>query len=214
MKINIWSDVRCPFCYIGKRKFETALEQFPHKDDVEVVWRSFQLDPELETQPGLHVYKYLADIKGLTQDQAEEMHHHVKQVAEEVGLDFNFDKVVVANSFNAHRLIQFAKAKDRGGEAEEMLFKAHFTDGRNIDDRDTLVDLGVAIGLPGEEVKRVVESDLFSKEVGEDEMLGRRIGIRGVPFFLMNDKLAVSGAQAPEVFLQALQKAWTGYSNG
>jgi protein disulfide-isomerase len=114
MKVDIWSDIRCPFCYIGKRKFEKALERFPHSDKVEVVWHSFQLDPELKTQPGVHVYDYLARVKGITRDQAVRMHQHVKQSAREVGLEFNFDSAIVANSFNGHRLIQLAKSKGLG----------------------------------------------------------------------------------------------------
>ena len=110
MKINIWSDIRCPFCYIGKRKFELALEQFQHKDQVEVIWRSFQLDPGLKTQPETNVLDYLAKIKGITREQAGQMHEHVKEVAQEVGLTFNFEKSVLANSLNGHRLIQLAKA--------------------------------------------------------------------------------------------------------
>lgn len=208
MKINIWSDIRCPFCYIGKRKFEMALEKFQNKDEVEVIWHSFQLDPTLKTQPGLHAYDYLAEIKGKSREQTVEMHDHVKRVAKEVGLDFDFDRAVVANSFNGHRLIQLAKSKNLGSAAEEQLFKAHFTDGRNIDDRDTLLEIGVAIGIPANEVGDVLDSDRFSEEVKADERLARSIGIRSVPFFVLNDKFAVSGAQPPELFYQALQNAW------
>src|SRR5690349_7266418 len=196
MKVDIWSDIRCPFCYIGKRKFEKALERFPHSDKVEVVWHSFQLDPELKTQPGVHVYDYLARVKGITRDQAVRMHQHVKQSAREVGLEFNFDSAIVANSFNGHRLIQLAKSKGLGDAAEEQLFKAHFIEGKNIDDIATLKEIGTAVGLSPDELSELLASDQYSAEVREDEMKAHAIGIRGVPFFILNDKYAVSGAQA------------------
>src|ERR1044072_2264180 len=119
MKVEIWSDVMCPFCYIGKRKFEHALEQFPHKDEVEITWKSFQLNPAMKTEPGKNINQYLAEIKGWTIDRAKEMNDHVSKMAEEVGLHYDFDKAVVANSFDAHRFIQFAKKQSKGDAAEE-----------------------------------------------------------------------------------------------
>ncbi len=208
MDVKIWSDVRCPFCYIGKRKFEMALEKFPHKDKVEVTWKSFELDPTLETKTDVNAIDHIAEIKGISKVQAEEMHNHVINVAKEVGLEFNFDQSIVANSFNAHRLIQFAKSLGKGNEVEEALFKAHFTEGKNIDDLVTLVQIGVAIGLNENEIKEMLASDAFSKEVKQDEMQAQSIGVRGVPFFVLNDKYAVSGAQSPETFLQALEQSW------
>ena len=211
MKINIWSDVRCPFCYIGKRKFEKALERFADKDKIEIIWRSFQLDPNLETQPGINAIEHIAAIKGISHDAAESMHGHVTSVAREVGLDFNFEKAVVANSFNAHRLIQLAKTRGLGNEAEEQLFKAHFTEGKNIDDNEVLIQAGMAIGLDEKEIRAMLASDALAKEVSEDESQARAIGVRGVPFFVFNDKYAVSGAQSPDAFLQALQQSWQAF---
>lgn len=211
MKINIWSDIRCPFCYIGKRKFERALEKFPHKDKVEIVWRSFQLDPTLKTTPGLHVYDYLAKVKGMTREDVMQMHVHVKKAAAEVGLEFNFDRAVVANSYRAHRLIQMARTKGLANDAEEAMFRAQFTDGQNIDDNQFLIQTGVAIGLPEDEVRDLIATDRYADEVNEDESIARSIGIRGVPFFIMNETVAVSGAQSPALFLQALEKAWEEY---
>lgn len=209
MNINIWSDVRCPFCYIGKKKFEMALEKFPHKDKVEVTWRSFQLDPNLQTRTDVNAIEHLSEAKGISQKQAEGMQNNVTQIAKEVGLDFDFEKAVVANSFNAHRLIQFAKSKGLGNEIEEQLFKAHFTEGKNIDDKETLTQTGIAIGLDGNEIREMLASDAFAKEVKQDEMQAQSIGISGVPFFILNNRYAVSGAQSPDVFLQALSQAWT-----
>ena len=208
MKVDIWSDVRCPFCYIGKRKFETALNAFPHKENVEVLWHSFELDPSLVTNPEVNAIDHIAEIKGISHEQAEGMHRHVTQVAKEIGLDFDFEKNVVANSFNAHRLIQFAKTKGLANEVEEALFKAHFTEGKNIDDKEILVKTSVAIGLDENETREMLASDDFSTEVKQDEKQAQNFGINGVPFFILNNKYAVSGAQSPDVFLQALDQAW------
>jgi predicted DsbA family dithiol-disulfide isomerase len=208
MKINIWSDVRCPFCYIGKKKFEIALEKFQHKNNVNVEWQSFELDPNLVTEEDVNALDHLAEIKGISKSKAKEMNQYVAQVAREVGLDFNFEKVVVANSFNAHRVIQFAKSKGLGNEAEEALFKAHFIEGKNIDRNETLVQTAVSIGLDENETREMIASGAFSKEVKQDEMQAQDFGISGVPFFVLNDKYAVSGAQSPETFLQALEQTW------
>jgi predicted DsbA family dithiol-disulfide isomerase len=212
MNINIWSDVRCPFCYIGKRKFEMALEKFPHKEKVNVSWQSFELDPNLETRTDVNTLDYISNVKGISREQAEGMHLHVKQVAKEVGLDFNFDKAVVANSFDAHRLIQFAKVHQKGNEVEEALFKAHFIEGKNIDDTDTLVAIGMSIGLEEKEVREVLASDGYSKEVKRDEMQAQKIGIGGVPFFVLNNKYGVSGAQSAETFLEVLEESWKDFA--
>lgn len=208
MKIEIWSDIRCPFCYIGKRKFEMALEKFEHKSDVEVEWKSFELDPNLVTQSDVNATSHLAHIKGISKERANEMQQYVKGVANQVGLDFHPDKAVVANSFNAHRLIQFAKTKGLGNEAEEALFKAHFIEGKNIDDKEVLLEIATGISIDESETREVLASDAFEKEVKRDEMQAQSFGISGVPFFVLNNKYAVSGAQSPETFLQALNQTW------
>lgn len=208
MKVNIWSDVRCPFCYIGKRKFEKALEKFPHRDEVEVIWKSFQLDSTLKTQKEVNIYDYFANSKGIAPEQAKQMFDNVTQIADEIGLHFRLDKSVVANSLNAHRLIQLAKTKGLGSEVEEQLFKIHFEEGKNIDDLETLVETGVLIGLDENEVKETLSSNAFADAVKKDELEARQIGVTAVPFFAINDKYAISGAQSPEVFLEILTKAW------
>lgn len=208
MKVSVWSDVRCPFCYIGKRKFEIALDKFQHKNKVEVIWKSFQLDPTLKTKKGVNIYDYFAEIKGIEKEQAEQMFDNVTQIAQEVGLKFNLDKSVVANSFNAHRLIQLAKTKGLGNEIEEQLFNIHFERGANIDDIQTLIEAGTAIGLSESLVQEVLNSDAFAEEVRQDESAAQQLGVRGVPFFVFNDKYAVSGAQSPDTFLEILEKAW------
>lgn len=213
MQVNIWSDVRCPFCYIGKKKFERALAQFPHRNEIQIIWHSFQLDPALKTQPQARSLDYLAKVKGITREHAAEMHKHVERIGHTVGIDFQFENVIVANSFNAHRLIQMAKTRGLADKAEEELFKAHFVEGLNIDDTDALTGLGSRIGLEGEAVRRMLASDEFSAEVEKDEVAARSIGIRGVPFFIFNDMAAVSGAQAPEFFLQTLATTYADYES-
>lgn len=211
MEINIWSDIRCPFCYIGKRKFETALENFSHKDKVKINWRSFQLDPHLITQPGKDTIDYFTSTKGVSREQAEQMFGHATQMAADVGLKFQLAQSVAANSFNAHRLIQLAKTKDLGDEMEEALFKAQLTELKNIDDMETLTEIAVSLGMNQDEVAERLASDAFEHAVKKDEMEARSIGVQGVPFFVFNNKHTVSGAQSPEVFLQTLEKAWTAY---
>ena len=209
MKVEIWSDVMCPFCYIGKRRFEEALQEFAHKDEVEVEWRSFQLNPNMKTDPSVNINQYLADVKGWNLDYAKRMNDHVTQMAAEVGLTYDFDKAVVANSFNAHRFSHLAKQHNLGEAAEEALFKAYFTDGKNIDDKETLTQLGVSIGLNAAEIKQTLDTDAFASEVKHDIAEAQHLGIQGVPFFVMNNKYGVSGAQAVPVFTETLEKSFS-----
>jgi predicted DsbA family dithiol-disulfide isomerase len=208
MKVEIWSDVMCPFCYIGKRKFEHALQQFENNDNVEIVWKSFQLDPGMKTQADKNTHQYLAERKGWTLEYAKQVSSQVSTMAKDVGLDYDFDKAVVANSFNAHRVSHLAKKYTLGDAMEEALFKAYFTEGKNIDDKQTLIQLGTGIGLKAIEVEEVLNSDLYAAEVEQDIMEAQQVGVRGVPFFVIDRKYAVSGAQPSDVFLAALHKAW------
>ena len=208
MEVEIWSDVMCPFCYIGKRRFEEALQQFQNKDEVEIQWKSFQLNPDIKTDPNTSISQYLAEAKGWTLAYAQQMNSHVTAMAAGVGLTYNLDKAVVANSFNAHRFSHLAKKHGVGIEAEEQLFKGYFTDGINIDDTHTLVELGVAIGLDAGEIKQAMEGDAYADEVKKDIVEAQQLGIRGVPFFVMNSKYAISGAQAVPVFEETLEKAF------
>ena len=207
MKVEIWSDVMCPFCYIGKRKFEAALSQFEGKENVFVEWKSYQLNPSLKTDPGKNINAYLAEIKGWTIDQAKEMNARVTAMAKEVGLNYDFDKVIVANSFDAHRLVQYAKRKEKADEMEENLFKAYFVEGKNTADHKVLLELAKSAGLDEKETSDILASALFSDEVEEDAETAAKLGVRGVPFFVFDRKYAVSGAQAVEVFLETMRKA-------
>jgi len=206
MKIEIWSDIMCPFCYIGKRQLETALKQFP-ENEFEIEWKSFQLDPSITPQPGKDVYTYLTERKGMTVEQSKEMHKGVAERAKSVGLDYNFDKAVISNSLEAHRIIQLAKTKKLGDEIEEIFFKAYFTEGRDLNDGPTLIELAEKAGLNKEEVLEVLQSDtLFIKEVEHDINEAQQIGVQGVPFFVFDRKYAVSGAQPVEAFVQTIKE--------
>ncbi len=208
MKVEIWSDVMCPFCYIGKRHFEEALANFEHKDLVEIEWKSFLLDPDIpEKVDGKNVYEYLAERKGMSVEQSKQMHERVVEMAKNAGLDYNFDIAVVANAFKAHRLIQLAKRKGLGDAAEELLFKSYFTEGKNIADEITLVNLGKEIGLTESDVNDALSNKEFQFLVNKDIEEARAIGVSGVPFFVLDRKYAVSGAQPAESFTGALTQA-------
>ena len=214
MKINIWSDVRCPFCFVGKKKFEKALEKFPHSEKLEITWHSFQLDPQLITQPDVNPYEYFAKAKGITIERAKAMHEGAAMAGKEAGIDFNFDDSKVANSYKAHLLIQLSKTKNLANEMEEALFEAQFLDGKNIDDNDTLIQLAKSIGIAEDEAKNALKSDELGYLVKQDMQLASQLGINAVPFFVINDKYGISGAQQPELFLEALEKTWEEFSSG
>ncbi|WP_166244228.1 DsbA family protein [Paenibacillus turpanensis] len=208
MKVEIWSDFACPFCYIGKRRFEAALKQFPQGEEVEVVYRSFELDPNAPLKVDYDVHQMLAAKYGMTRERAIEMNQSMTDQAAELGLTYNMDTLVVTNTFDAHRLSQYAAAKGKLIPMTERLLKAYFTDSLNLGDREILADLAAEVGLERDEAAQMLESDAFSNDVRDDEQEGAQLGIRGVPFFVIDRKYGVSGAQPSEVFLQALQKAW------
>jgi predicted DsbA family dithiol-disulfide isomerase len=198
---------------MGKRKFEKALAQFPQKSKVEVEWHSFELDPTLKTETNTSIYDYLARRKNITRENSVKLHRQLADRASEAGLSYDFDKTIVANSFDAHRLIQLAKLNGLAEAAEERLFKAYYTEGKDISDHLTLIILGDEIGLNAKLVKQMLDSDAFSDEVRYDEKHAQDLGIQGVPFFVINDRYGVSGAQQPEVFLETLEKAWQEYAD-
>ena len=209
MKVEIWSDVMCPFCYIGKRHLEKALQDFDEKDEIEIIWKSFQLNPDLPEQanPDKNVYQHLAEAKGMSYEQSVEMHKNVAEMAKKAGLDYNFDDAVVANSFKSHRLLQLAKEKGLGDALEERLFSAYFIEGKDTSSNDVLIELGDDIGLTKEEVNEALTNDEYADKVKEDIHESRQIGVSGVPFFVFDRKYAVSGAQPPEAFTQVLEKS-------
>jgi len=214
MKVEIWSDLVCPFCYIGKRKFEHALEQFEHSDEIEVEWRSFELQPGLQTDGSNNQYEHLAGRKGWTTEYSRQVHSQLTETAKEVGLTYNFDQAIPANTFNAHRLTHLAAEHGLQDKAEERLFRAYFTDGKNIDDDETLIELGMEIGLPENEIRDMLQSNLSADEVRKDKEAARQVGVQGVPFFVFNGKYSISGAQPTELFLATLQKAYKEFEEG
>ena len=209
MKVEIWSDIMCPFCYIGKRNFEAALKEFDAKNEIEIEWKSFQLDPTIPKsfEKKVSTYEYLAERKGMPVERSKEMHDNIVETARKVGLTYNFDKSVVANSFDAHKLIQLAKTKGLGDAAEESLFKAYFSNGQDMSDHSTLIRLGKEIGLNEEEITAALVSEEFEAKVNFDVSEGSQLGVTGVPFFVFDRKYAVSGAQPIETFLNALKQS-------
>ncbi|WP_110113125.1 DsbA family oxidoreductase [Bacillus sp. CGMCC 1.16541] len=208
MKIEIWSDYACPFCYIGKRRLEEALSQFPHKEDVEVVFKAFELDPNAPRDTDLTIHELLAKKYGTSVEEAKKMSESVGAQATSVGLDFKFDTVVPTNTLDAHRLAKFSETKGKEKETTERLLRAYFTESKHIGDRETLADLAVEAGLNRNEVLDLLNSDAFTEEVRVDESEAQAIGVQGVPFFVVNRKYAISGAQPADVFAGALQKVW------
>ncbi|MDX5346275.1 MAG: DsbA family oxidoreductase [Hymenobacteraceae bacterium] len=208
MKVEIWSDIVCPFCYIGKRHFEKALENFAHKDKIDIIWHSFQLDPEGQPVPGQSVYEYLAKRKNVSLKESRDMHNYMADMARKAGLEYNFEKAVPNNTMNGHRLSHLALEKGVQNEVEEKLFHAYYTEGKNLNEPETLVQIGEDAGLKADEIRQMLQSDKFKDAVRADQQEAQQLGVRGVPFFVFNRKYAVSGAQPPEVFLETLQRAW------
>lgn len=209
MKVEIWSDVMCPFCYIGKKRFEKAINSLGMEGEVDVVYRSFLLDPDLETDPSMNVTQHLAKKKGISLEEAQKMNEYVTGMAAEEGLTYDLGNAVVANSRNAHRLLHLAKSKGKQAEFKEALLRGYFEEGKNIDDLETLKELGKQAGLNPDEIETTFSSADFTEEVIQDIQRAQQIGVQGVPFFVINEKFALSGAQPTDTFKQALQKVQT-----
>lgn len=203
IKIEIWSDINCPFCYIGKRHLERALTG---ESDVEIEWKSFELDPHSKPPKGADQTELLAKKYGRDRVWAEEMNANMTRMAAESGLKFRMSELIPANSFNAHRLIHFAKSLNLQDAMKERLLKARFEEAMDIDDEDTLIKLGVEAGLSGDDVKDVLRSGRFSEDVRNDETMASQLGINGVPFFVINKQYALSGAQPVEAFKEVIEK--------
>lgn len=208
MKIEIWSDIACPWCYVGKRRFEKALASFAHRDELEIVWRSFELDPSAPpTQPGSQA-ELLAAKYRVPLERAEAMNANMTEQGRKEGLEFNFDRVRVGNTFDAHRLIHFAASAGKREEMVERLFAAYLSEGATLGDRDVLVRLAADVGLDADAARQTLDGDAFADAVRLDEQRARAFGISGVPFFAIDERYGVSGAQPPEVLAGALQTAW------
>jgi predicted DsbA family dithiol-disulfide isomerase len=209
LTVEIWSDVVCPWCYLGKRRFEEALERFEHRDEVSVLWRSFELDPEAPIAPEGTAAERLAGKYGMTVERARDMHARMTELAAQEGLELDFEIARGGNTFAAHRLIHEAAVHGHQAAAQERLMRAHFAEGEPISDPETLARLIAEVGVDLEEARAVAFSDRHGDAVREDELLAQRLGIQGVPFFVLGRRYGVSGAQPAEVLLEALERAWT-----
>ncbi len=207
MEIEIWSDVACPFCYIGKRRFEKAIEQLPFQNELTVVWRSYQLSPDIVTRPNYSITDYLVEQKGMRAEEAVEMNNYAQQMAEAENLSFDFAKLKVANTFKAHKLIQLSKQFSLQNEVEELLFRAYFSEGKNISDDEELIRIAEAAGIGREPAATALASEALNAAVETDIYEAFQIGIHSVPFFVVNRKYGIAGAQPPNVFIDTLQKA-------
>jgi predicted DsbA family dithiol-disulfide isomerase len=208
VKVEIWSDVVCPWCSIGKRRFEIAVERFEHGDQIEVVWRSFELDPSAPRRHEGDLVDRLAQKYGMSAQQAKDSQAHLTAVAAEEGLDFRFDQAQSGNSFDAHRLLHLAGEHGLQGALKDRLFRAYFTEGEAIGEPETLRRLALEVGLAPNEVDRVLRGDAFTDAVRADEAEAVALGVSGVPFFVVDRRFGVSGAQSSDLLLEVLQQAW------
>lgn len=211
MKVEVWSDIVCPFCYIGKRHYEKAVEELGLADNIELVWRSFQLDPEADYDKASKAkksYESFAEKKGIPVAQAKQMFDQVNTMAQKAGLNYNFDIAINANTEKAHLLLQKSKEKGLGDAMKERLLKAYFMDGKDIEDDATLIALGKEIGLSQEEVKAALTDKTYAQKFKADLQQAKEYGINGVPFFVINNKYGINGAQPVDVFKQNLKGAY------
>lgn len=209
MKIEVWSDFVCPFCYIGKRRLEMALDQFQHKNEVEVEFKSFELDPNAPIYSGTNIHEALASKYGMSIEQAKQNNIQVGHQAAAVGLTFNFDDMKPTNTFDAHRLAKFAAVKGKEKAITEKLLYSYFTESKNLSDMETLAEIAEASGLDKQEAINILnDKTAYANDVRIDEGIAKQYGISGVPYFIMNRKYAISGAQPLETFVGALQKVW------
>jgi predicted DsbA family dithiol-disulfide isomerase len=208
VKVEIWSDVVCPWCHIGKRRFEAALADFPHRDDVEVVWRSFELDPAAPATLGMSLTEHLAQKYGTGPEEARAMQERMRVTGAAEGLDMRFSQARVANTFDAHRVLHLAAARGEQDAVKERLLTAYLTDGALVSDHGTLIRLAVEAGLERDDVAAVLASDAYGQEVRRDEAEARALGATGVPFFVIDRAYGVAGAQPADVLRQALEQAW------
>ncbi|HEX5059300.1 MAG TPA: DsbA family oxidoreductase [Kofleriaceae bacterium] len=206
LRIDVWSDIACPWCYVGKRRLETALAKFPH--EVEIVWRSFELDPSApKLRDNNNYVERLAAKYRLPVPQAQQMIDRMTRVGADEGLDFRFDRVRAGNTFDAHRVLHLARERGKQAALKERFMRGYFSEGLAIGDREALVAPAVEVGLDTMEVHDALDSDRYADDVRRDEKLAAELGISGVPFFVMAGRLGVSGAQAPDVLLGAVERA-------
>ncbi|HWH95449.1 MAG TPA: DsbA family oxidoreductase [Baekduia sp.] len=209
MELEIWSDIACPWCYVGKRRMEAALARFEHRDDVTVTWRSFELDPSAPAEHGISHAELIAQKYGRTVEQVEAMDAQLTAVAAADGLEMNFAQVRSSNTFDGHRLIHLAAAHDKQDAMKERLMRAYFTEGALLSDHDILTALALEVGLPEDEVREVLLTERHAEEVRDDERAAMSAGISAVPCFVIDRKFGASGAQDPQVLLDFLRRGWS-----
>ncbi len=208
MDVEIWSDIACPWCYIGKRHFEAAMAQFEHADEVTLIWRSFELDPSAPAEIAGDAPTLLADKYGVDVEQARQMQQRVADVAANAGLEYHLDETRRGSTFDGHRITHLAAGHHLQDQMKERLLRARLSEGKLVSDPETLLELAVEVGLPEDEVRNTLAGDRFAAEVREDEETARRFGITGVPMFVVDRELGASGAQPPELLLSLLQQGW------
>jgi len=213
VKIEIWSDIVCPFCYIGKKKLFNTLDKLNAHEKVEVVWHSFQLDPSFPKGESIPTSKYLAERKNISIEQLEGMYEHLTTNGKAYNIQFNFTNALTFNTLNTHKIWQWTKKFDKASEMKEALMYAYFTENRDLSKDTELLEIVENIGLPKQEAQRVLESEEYNNLVQMDSYAAHQMDIRGVPFFLINDRAVISGAQDDRVFEQVLQTALKLFNN-
>ncbi|AGF55580.1 MULTISPECIES: DsbA family oxidoreductase [Clostridium] len=208
MKVEIWFDFVCPFCYMGERKFEKALAAFEHKDEVEIIFKSFQLNMSQKDVKGKDIHQVIADKYNITYEQAKDNNDRITKAAAEVGLNYRFDILKLNNTQLAHEISKYAESVGKGTELVDLYFKGYFEEGLDIGNEEKLLELAEKAGLDISDLKNQLAGESLKAKVKEDEALARKLGISSVPYFVFDNKYAVSGAQEPEQFLKALKQAY------
>lgn len=214
MTVEIWSDIACPFCYLGKKKFERSLEKFENKEQIEVIWKSFQLNPGQKTDPTISLTEYLAREKNWDPAMAEQTYERISESGKNYGITYNFNKAVPANTLKAHILLHLAKKDGKQSEVKESLFEAYFAKGKNVDDPAVLTEIADELGLNRDGFDNIFGSEEFVNEVRHDIYEAQQLGITGVPFFVYNSKYGISGAQDDRLFADTLKKSFDEWRSG
>jgi predicted DsbA family dithiol-disulfide isomerase len=209
VQVEIWSDIVCPWCYVGKRRFEAALAAFEHRDEVTVTWRSFELDPQAPVTRAVDSATHLAQKYGMTREQAQTSQSKLADVAAADGIDMRFDLARGGNTFDAHRLVHLAEAHGLQDAMTERLMRAYFTEGEPIGDADALARLALDVGLPEDEVRDVLATDRYAAEVRDDERTAASLGIHAVPFIAVDRRIGAAGARPPEALGELMRQART-----
>lgn len=211
MKIEIWSDIACPYCYIGKRKLEKALNLFEHKDQVELVWHSYELNPSLpKSALDKSFLTYIGEQHSTAIDESKKFLDKLTQLAKSVGIDYHLDRLVVTNTSDALRLVKLAQCHKLATEMEEALFEAYFVDGKCISCPEILIDLGEKVGLPKEEIIELLKNDKFREEIDKDIRYSEdHLMLEYIPFYLFNNKYVIQGSVKDDDYLSTLQKSYT-----